>query len=163
MAEAEIAVILAEDLPREPSSEQALAAVGAVAPAIELIDLDLPPTAAVVTDILAREIFHRHVLVGERRATPSGWQGAQLSATVRHHPEGADPVITDVLDVELTPGPALAGLLACARAASMLGPGLRRGDLVILGSIVPPVPIEVRHRFEVQLLDLPAIAVRTHA
>jgi 2-keto-4-pentenoate hydratase len=163
MAEAEIAVIMGEDLPPDAGPEQALAAVGAVAPAIELADVTFPPAADAVTEILAGDIYHRHVLIGERRPTPSGWRAADLSATVHYHPADGGPVVTDVADVEVAPGPAVAGLLACARAAATLGPGLRRGDVVIMGSIVPLVPIERGERFEVRLLDLPPIAVRTDA
>ena len=163
MAEAEIAAILGADLPADASPEQALAAIGAVAPAIELADVSFPPGADVVTEILAGDIYHRHVLIGERRPTPSGWRAADLSATVHYHPADGGPVVTDVADVEVAPGPAVAGLLACARAAATLGPGLRRGDVVIMGSIVPLVPIERGERFEVRLLDLPPIAVRTDA
>jgi 2-keto-4-pentenoate hydratase len=163
MAEAEIAAILGEDLPADASPEQALAAIGAVAPAIELADVSFPPGADVVADILAGDIYHRHVLLGERHATPGGWRGSDLFASVRYEPAQGEPVVTDVRDVELATGPAVAGLLACARAAAAMGPGLRRGDFVILGSVVPLVPIERGERFEVTLLDLPSIAVRTDA
>lgn len=161
MAEAEIAVILGEDLPPDAGPEQALAAVAAVAPAIELADVDFPPAADAVADILAGDIYHRHVIIGERRELTDGWRAADLNATVRYRPAHGDPVVTEVDDVEAGPGSALAGLLACARAAALVGPGLRRDDVIIMGSIVPLVPIGADERFEMALLDLPPIAVRT--
>ena len=69
--EAEVAVYLAAD-----------ASIAALGPAIELADLD--PAIAGVEAILAGDIFHRHVLLGERRrprspptsATSSSRRGA---------------------------------------------------------------------------------------
>jgi 2-keto-4-pentenoate hydratase len=167
VAEAEVAVLLGRDLPADVDGDSALRAVSAVAPAIELADLDLTPSADVVTDILGGDIYHRHVLLGEQRATPAGWPGAELRATVTHAP-GADGTapevsqeVSQVDDVEAVPGSTAAVLIACARMAAALGRGLRRGDVVILGSVVPPVRIGPAATFRMELAGHPAIEVRT--
>lgn len=161
MAEAEVAVVLGADLPAAASEAECLAAVRSVAPAIELADLDLVPGPEQVTAILEGDIFHRGVVLGDARETPSGWPGASLRATVRHTPRDGEGTVTALEDVELVPGSAGAVLRACARAAADLGPGLRAGDVVILGSMVPPVPVAPGDRFEVELAGLRPVAVRT--
>ena len=159
MAEAEVAVVLATDLGPDEAPDTLLAAVGAVAPAIELADLDLAPSPDVVADILAGDIFHRHVLVGTSRPTPDGWPGRELRAEVRHVAADGQEVRTVIEDVEVGPGSAAAVLAACARGAAMVGPGLRRGDVVILGSMLPPVPVAPGERFAVTLDGMPSIEV----
>lgn len=161
MAEAEVAVLLGRDLPAGVDAAEALRAVSAVAPAIELADLDLTPSADALTDILGGDIYHRHVLLGVQHATPSGWPGRQLRAAVTHRSgvDGADRDIWEVDDVEAVPGPTADILTACARMAVALGRGLRRGDVVILGSIVPPVPLVPGETFRMELIGHPAIEV----
>lgn len=159
MAEAEVAVVLAADLGPDETPDTLLAAVGAIAPAIELADLDLAPTPDVVAEILAGDIFHRHVLVGASRPTPGGWPGRDLRAEVRHVADDGQETRTVIEDVEVGPGPAAAVLAACARGAAMVGPGLRRGDVVILGSMLPPVPVMPGERFALTLDGMPGIEV----
>jgi len=165
VAEAEVAVLLGRDLPADVDAHAVLGAVSAVAPAIELADLDIAPSAEVVTDILGGDIYHRHVLLGEKRATPAGWPGPELRATVTHRSgvDGADTETSEVVDVEAVPGPTAAVLVACARMAAVLGRGLRRGDVVILGSVVPPVRIAPGATFRMELAGHPAIEVSTAA
>jgi len=163
VAEAEVAVLLGRDLPADVGAETALRAVSAVAPAIELADLDLAPSDEVVADILGGDIYHRHVLLGEQRATPAGWPGPELRATVTHRSGavGEDPEVFEVVDVETVPGSTAAVLVACARMAAALGRGLRRGDVVILGSVIPPVRIAPGASFRMELAGHPAIEVVT--
>lgn len=159
MAEAEVAVVLAADLGPDETPDTLLAAIGAVAPAIELADLDLTPTPDVVAEILAGDIFHRHVLVGAPRPTPGGWPGRDLRAEVRHVAADGQETCTVIEDVEVGPGSAADVLAACARGAAMVGPGLRRGDVVILGSMLPPVPVTPDQRFAVTLDGMPSVQV----
>jgi 2-keto-4-pentenoate hydratase len=161
IAEAEIAVRLGSDLSPGVSAEEALAAVASIAPAIELADIDITPAADAVSDILAGDIFHRAVMLGAARETPGGWPTGELRAHVVH--ESAEGAITevDVEDVEAGPGTTAEVLQACARAAALVGPGLRAGDVVILGSVLPPVPMAPGDRFVHTLLGAPRISVVT--
>ena len=159
MAEAEVAVILASDVPAGAAPEVLLASVGAVAPAIELADLDLTPSPEAVVPILAGDIFHRHVLIGAVRPTPDGWPGQGLRAEVRHARADGTTTVSTVEDVEAGPGTAAAVLAACAAGAARIGPGLRRGDVVILGSMVPPIAVAPGDRFTLALGDWPEVAV----
>jgi len=159
IAEAEIAVRLGADLPPDASRAQALAAVASVAPAIELADIDITPGPEAVSDILAGDIFHRVVIIGDARATPHGWPAGELRAHVVHAAADGEATEVDIDDVEATAGATAEILQACARAGALLGPGLRAGDIVILGSVLPPLPMVPGDRFSCTLLGVPRISV----
>ena len=133
MLEPEIAVHLARDVAGDATRDDVRAAIGGLSAAIELADVDTPPTDPEA--ILAGNIFHRHVLLGEvddGRTTAEGVRGrlvrdgAEIAAT--DAPEAATGELAEV--VRLT-----AELLAAN------GERLRAGDVVITGSIVPPVQV----------------------
>jgi 2-keto-4-pentenoate hydratase len=129
--EAEVAAHLSRPLGADASPAEALAAVYGWSVAIELADLDPPPTD--LEEVLAGNIFHRHVLLGP---------------VVPVLP--ADPsfsVLCDGAEVAATSDPfALTGDLGSilASAASTLascGAALSAGDVVITGSVVPPIDV----------------------
>ena len=159
IAEAEIAVRLGADLATDAGPAEVRAAVASVAPAIELADIDIEPAADAVIDILAGNIFHRAVLLGVERRTPDGWPTGSLRAHVVHRPADGDRVEITVDDVEVGPGTTVEVLQACARAADLVGPGLRAGDVVILGSVMPPVPMAPGDRFVATLHGAPSLEV----
>jgi 2-keto-4-pentenoate hydratase len=112
------------------------------APALELADLDPPPDE--VEAILAGNIFHRHVILGPE--TPSrGVDVRELTAEISVNDEA-----TRVDDVEATTGEIGALIHHVADLLGELGPGLADGEVVICGSLVPPIALaagdEVRYR-----------------
>jgi len=153
--EPEVAVRLGSDLAPGGDRDAAVAAIDAVATAIELIDLDGP--ADDVETILAGNIFHRHVLLGA--FTP-------LSADLR-----LDTVALDVVqgtDDVRAQGADPAGLLGdlaevvrhLADQAPNAGDPLRAGDVIITGSAIPGVPISSGEQFEVRAGGLAPVSVR---
>lgn len=129
--EAEVAAHLGTDVGPDATPAEALAAVSGWSVAIELADVDVPPTD--LEAVLAGNIFHRHVLLGPVvDALPD-----PLTFTVEHDGEV----------VALTSEPtALTGELGSilASAATTLpacGAGLAAGDVVITGSVVPPIDL----------------------
>jgi 2-keto-4-pentenoate hydratase len=158
-AEAEVAVRLGRDLPTEVGPDEALSAVDAVAPAIEVADLDLEPDAGSVTSILAGDIFHRGVLFGSFLPVPDGWSATRLEASVTFVASDGTASTTRTSDIEALPGPTAAVLQECASIAALLGRGLRRGDLVILGSFVPPLPVGPGDTLRVHLDGVDDIAL----
>ena len=83
VAEPEIAVRMARDLPCGATAESALAAVKEILPAIELADLDPVPTVDNLDAVLAGDIFQRHVLLcGNTRA--GGGVAGLTSRLIRH-------------------------------------------------------------------------------
>lgn len=148
--ECEIAVRLARDLPPGPCTpEAARAAVGEVFAAIEVVENRYADLKAFGTPaLIADQVFHAAAVPGTPRAD---WQAADLAAvqgrltvggTLRDSGHGRDLL-----------GHPFAALawLAGSDAASVFG-GLRAGQVVMLGSVTPPVwldgPAEVTVAFD---------------
>ena len=151
MLEPEIAVHLARDLEAGASRDDVRAAMRGLSAAIELADVDAPPTD--VRAILAGNIFHRHVLLGpvdDTRTTAEGI-GAR--------------VLRDGEEIASTDDPAaLTGELAeVVRLTEELleacGERLGAEDVVITGSVVPPVPVGPGQRLTVDLAPLGRLAI----
>jgi len=129
--EPELAVRVDRDLAGDASAEAARAAIGAVAPAIELVDLSAPDDLEAV---LAGNIFHRAYAVGPW--TPVPIDEARLRVTIDDdvHADDVDPsaVLGDLVEV----------VRAIAAQAALASDGLRAGELVITGSAIPAVALE---------------------
>lgn len=136
VAEPEIAVYMGQDLPGGASREAAIAAIMGISPAIELADLNPPPDDVEVT--LAGNIFHRHVILGE---CDTGRAGAKLEGLTGHvFRRGALAAKQD--NVEALIGEMIGIVQHVAGTLAAHGEGLRAGDVIITGSIVPPPMIE---------------------
>ena len=130
--EAEVALHLAHGVPKGADATTALAAVGTVGVAIEIADLDTPPED--VEEIVAGNIYHRHVLLGpevELRIT------GNLTAQVKR--DGEEVARTD--DPEALTGDVAGVLASMAGTLAETGGTTAAGDVVITGSVVPPVPL----------------------
>jgi 2-keto-4-pentenoate hydratase len=134
-AEAELAVRMGRDVAGDTDPASVLAAVDAIAPAIELIDVSPAPEDA--NGVLSGNIFHRLWLTGEFETSRAGGRLEGLIGEVSTMGE----VLPPVTDVQATTGTAGEVLAEVARMAARHGRGLRAGDIVILGSIVPPAVI----------------------
>jgi 2-keto-4-pentenoate hydratase len=134
-AEAELAMRMGSDVAGDATAEQALAAVEALAPAIELVDLSPAPEAP--SDVLAGNIYHRHWITGAFAPMPADGDLSGLVGHVTAMGEAMDRVS----DVQAATGRAGEVLAEVARIAERHGRGLRAGDVVILGSIVPPTAV----------------------
>lgn len=135
--ECELAVRLARDLPVGPCTQEAArAAVGEVFAAIEIVenryvDLKAFGTPAMIAD----QVFHAAAVTGAPRA---GWQDADLGAVRgRISVDGAVRDEGRGRDLLGHPFNALAWL-AASGAAQAFG-GLKAGQVVLLGSVTPPV------------------------
>jgi 2-keto-4-pentenoate hydratase len=119
----------------------------AIAPAIELVDIDLPFDD--VGAILAGNVFHRAVVLGEELADAEATGGCRV--LVDGSEAAAAPVDCDV-----------AGTVAhVAEFLERHGARLAAGEVIIAGSLTPPIPIEAGSRAEAEVGDLGAVAVRT--
>ena len=149
-AEAEVAAEMGADLPPGADSDAARAAIGALAPAFELADIDPPPED--VEAILAANIFQRAVMLGERTegAAPEG-----LSATIVA--PGAGPV--EVEDTEAATGAIVPIVRHVADLLGAFGERLRAGEIVITGALVPPIPVSPGDRVEYELHGLGRLSI----
>jgi len=133
--EAEVAVRVGADVPAGTSLETARAAIAAVAPAIEFVDVTKPLTP--LDELLAHDILHDGVMFGAETAPASadglvakGFPSVGLNGvTVRlglagRYPDDLAEIVAHVANV----------LAEC-------GDALRAGDRIICGSFIDPFEI----------------------
>jgi 2-keto-4-pentenoate hydratase len=132
-AEPEIAVEMAADLPGGGSRAAAAAAIGAIGPAIELADVDVPPED--VATILAGNIFHRHVLLGPRDRGREGGRTDGLHARILRN--GA--AHADTTELEANTGKLVDIVRHVADVLAECGEQLKAGDVIIAGSVIAPI------------------------
>ena len=131
--EPEVAVTMGRDLAPGADREQAIAAIATVGPALELADLAFPPED--VERIVAANIYQRQVVLGPQRPVRMAGFPDALRAQVWHDgqalavPEPLHALTGDPIDV----------LRHVAAVLAAAGRGLRAGEIVITGSVVPPV------------------------
>jgi len=146
-AEPEIAVHVARDVPADADRDAVAAAVGGLGVAIELVDLG----GGEVEDILAGDIFHRHVVLGPAAA---GVALGDLRGEIRLGGEAQS--VDEPLALVGDPVAALAHL---ASHLAAFGETVRAGDVLITGSIVPALPLRPGDRLEYRLEPLGELAL----
>ena len=124
-----------------------IAALGA---AIELIDLDT--SVSDPEEILAADIFQRHVLLGP---VTEGAGADELRLRVRVN--GEEVAATD--DVTEATGELDALVKHVGKTLKAAGESLERGDMVICGSIVPALEVSPGDSVEVTLAPLGSLTV----
>jgi 2-keto-4-pentenoate hydratase len=127
---------MGRDLPGGGDRAAAAAAIAALAPAIELADADLPfedPEA-----ILKGNIFQRHVVLGEPDASRAGGDTAGLTALVFRR----DTEAARTSDPEAATGSLVDVVRHVADLLAAFGEKLAAGDIIIAGSVTPPLIIE---------------------
>jgi 2-keto-4-pentenoate hydratase len=147
-AEPEIAVHVARDVPPGGQPDDVAAAIGGVGIAIELVDLG----EGDVEDILAGDIFHRHVVLGP---PVSGVGLAGLRGAIVLGDEGqyvADPLALV--------GDPIAALTHLASHLAAFGETVRAGEVLITGSIVPALSVAPGQRLEYRVEPLGELALQ---
>lgn len=157
--ECELAVRLAHDLPPGPcSQEQAAAAVGAVVAAIEIVENRYGDLKQLGTPtLIADQVYHAAAVVGEAGTTD--WRDLDLltlpgrivvDGHMRDQGVGADLM-----------GHPLNSLawLAGSAVAEAFG-GLRAGQVIMLGSVTPPVWLTGPATVTVEFAPLPPVQLR---
>ena len=157
--ECEVAVRLAHDLPPGPCSlEQALAAVGDFFAGIEVVENRYGELTALGTPtLLADQMYHAAAVVGDGHEVD--WRGLEIGAlrgriSLRDG-LGDEGVTSDLLGHPLN---GLAWLAGSVEAAAF--GGLKAGQVVMLGSVTPPVWLEGPAFVTVEFPPLPAVTVR---
>ncbi len=155
--EPEIAVYLAHDLRGGADRETARAAIASLGPAIELADVSFPPDD--VEAILAGNIYNRHVILGKRDASRAGCVldglvgRVVLSGVETAAPEDLQALTGDLVDIVRH----VADLLAA------FGETLRAGEVVITGSIVPPLWVSASEEIVYRLDPVDTLSVALDA
>lgn len=151
VAEPEIAIYLGRDVDDPGLAADAISGLG---PAIELADVDPPPED--ISDVLAGNIFHRAVILGE--ADPSRSDGA--TAGMRARITQGSSEVADTTDLESLTGEIVSILGHAAALLQAAGETFRAGEVVIMGSVIPPTPVRPGDVITYELSPLPPISVR---
>lgn len=153
-AEPEIAVYLNRDLPGVSDRETIQAAISAIGPAIEIADVHFPPND--VEAILAGNIYNRHVILGK---SDNSRAGCTLDGLVgRIYRNGQE--IATVTDLQVLTGNFIGIVQHVANLLASLGQMLRSGDVIITGSIVPPLWIERDEEIRFDLDPIDKLTIR---
>jgi len=152
--EPEIALHLAADLPGGADRAAASAAIGGVGPAIELADVVCSPDN--LAGLLAGNINQRYVLLGLQDVSRAGGVLEGLSGRVFRN--GNE--VANTSDVQALTGELIGILHHVADMLAALGETLQAGQIVITGSIVPPLSVEAGEEVVFRLDPIDSVSVR---
>jgi 2-keto-4-pentenoate hydratase len=152
--EPEIAVTLREDLLEGSEREQARAAIASIGPAFELADIDFPPDD--VEAVLAGNIYNRHVIPGRQDNERAGCNLEGLLCRVRRN----KIEIAATTDLQALTGDIPGILVHMADLLPAFGQKLRAGEIVIMGSIIPPLWLQPPEEIQYDLEPIGTLALR---
>jgi 2-keto-4-pentenoate hydratase len=156
-AEPEIAVHLAKDLPANADRVTATAAIAGLGPAIELADVDHPSDD--VEGTLARNIYQRHIILGSNDTTRAG--GVLDGLTCRVIRNGSEVACaTDPQSLQALTGELIDIVRHTANLVAAFGETLRAGQIIIAGSIIPPLWAAAGEEIVYQLAPVDTITIR---
>jgi 2-keto-4-pentenoate hydratase len=151
--EAEIAVYMGKDLPAAADRKTTQAAIASIGPAIELADMHFAPDD--VEAVLAGNIYNRHVILGRADSSRAGCVLNGLTGRISHNGQELSPVTA----LQALTGDIINIVSHVADVLVKSGETLRAGELIITGSIIPPLWIRPRDRIQYQLEPIDTIAV----
>lgn len=149
LCEPEIAVEMASDV--APGADP-VPAVARTFPAFELADLAFPPSEPEA--ILAAGVYQRHFILSAGGRSGFSVEGLIGEVRVNEATEGPVSDLTAAAGEQATVLRHVSSV-ACDRH----GRGLRAGDIVLLGSIIPPIRVSPGDQVEYRLGDLGELAV----
>jgi 2-keto-4-pentenoate hydratase len=136
VVEPEIAIHLGADPGVGADDEAVRGAIAGLGIAFELADLNPPPED--VEAILAGNIFNRHVALGPAIGARAGGNTGGLTGTIHRNGE----LFARTSEVESNTGSLIAITREVCDVVSGLGENIKAGDVIIAGSIVPPIFVE---------------------
>jgi 2-keto-4-pentenoate hydratase len=156
-AEPEIAAHLGKDLPSGSDRPTAIAAIAGLGPAIEVADVDHPSDD--VEGTLAYDIYQRHIILGRTDLTRAGGILDGLSCRVlRNGTEIAN--ITETQALQKLTGELIDILRHTANLLGAFGETLQAGQIIIAGSIIPPIWVERGEEIVFNLAPVDSISIR---
>jgi len=153
-AEPEIAVYMGKDLAGAASRDAARSAISGIAPAIELADVDFPPED--VEAILKGNIYQRHVILAPCDRTRAGCRLDGLTAVVTR--TGAE--IARMTDTQEATGDLVDIVRQVADLLAAFGERLRAGQVIITGSITPPLWVAPGEDLHFHLDPVGSVSIR---
>jgi 2-keto-4-pentenoate hydratase len=134
VAEPEIAVHLGADVPGGAGQDQVRAAISGLSTSIELADVEFPPED--IEQILAGNIYHRRLALGAMDPERAGGWIDDLRAVIEVDGERN----AETADLEALTGELIWVVKSVADLLDAAGERLRAGEIIIAGSVVPPIP-----------------------
>lgn len=153
-AEAEIAVYMGADLKAGASRREAIQAIAGIGPAIELADVEFAPDD--VETILSHNIYQRHVLLGACDHTRAGCMLDGLTATIMRNRKE----VAKTADPQAATGELIDIVRHVAEVLAACGEALRAQQVIITGSITPPLWIEPGEELDFDLAPIGGVSVR---
>jgi 2-keto-4-pentenoate hydratase len=156
-AEPEIAVHLGKDLPAGADRNTAIAAIAGLGPAIEVADVDHPSED--VEGTLACDIYQRHIILGRSDPARAGGLLDGLAARVLRN--GAEiSSLTDPRSLQNLTGELIEIARHTANLLAIFGESLRAGEIIIAGSLIPPMWIAPGQEIIFSLAPVDTISIR---
>ena len=135
--EAELAAHISRDIPSNATFDQIKNCISSLVAGIEFVDFHSPPKSPVF--VLSENIYQRGWIVDVD--TRSGWgdgvSNCQITATMGH--ERWEPFE----NIEILIGTLEDNFNECNIVANQLGRGILKNDVILLGSMFPPHPINM--------------------
>lgn len=154
VAEPEIAVHMVRDLAAGADRATVKAAIAGLGAAIELADVDRPPED--VEQILAGNIYQRGVILGPCDASHAGGEVGGLNGRITRN--GSDFAQTS--DPQAMTGELIGIVRHVADTLAEFGQTLRAGQIIITGSIVPPLWVEAGEDIVYRLEPIGSVSIR---
>jgi 2-keto-4-pentenoate hydratase len=156
-AEPEIAVHLGKDLSAGADRDAAKSAIAGLGPAIELADVDHPSDD--VEGTLARNIYQRHIILGRSDAARAGGSLDGLTARVFRNGSEIASIASPQALQELT-GELLDIVRHVANVLAVFNETLQAGQIIIAGSIIPPLWVTLGEEIVFNLAPVDTVSVR---
>ena len=155
MVEAEVAILIGNDISASASKSEFESAIAGFAPAIEIVDV--ARSAHDILSILDDNIFHEAVIIGELVKNKPALTANDIQAKVivnnevvqQGEPARYPDDLTDIIRV-------------VANTLGSQGETLKAGDWIICGSITTPYQIFAADRIEVELAPLGTLSLDIH-
>lgn len=153
LAEPEIALRMGADITTDTTASQALAAVNAVAPAIEIVDTTRTNSNE-ISEILATNMFHEAVIIGEPLALCSVPNGQQIRAALFINGEQQRSLEPDRVPDEFG-----SLIITVANILADQDECLRAGDWIITGAATTPIEIKAGDKLLLRMEPLGEVEV----
>ncbi len=154
VAEPEIAVHMGRNLSAGADRDTVKAAIAGLGPAIELADVDRPPED--VEHILAGNIYQRGIILGPCDASRAGGVVDGLHGYVARNGSG----FAQTSDPQAATGELIDIVRHVADTLADFGHTLRAGQIIITGSIVPPLWVEAGEEIVFKLDPIGSVSIR---
>jgi 2-keto-4-pentenoate hydratase len=156
-AEPEIAVHLGKDLPAASDRRTVMEAIAGLGPAIEVADVNHPSDG--VEGTLACNIYQRHVVLGRNDVNRAGGTLAGLTGRVlRNGTEIAN--VTGGEALQALTGELIDIVRHVGDLLAVFGERLQAGQIIIAGSIIPPIWVEAGENIVFDLTPGDTISIR---